>query len=69
MLQSIVKNDPVVDGNRRLGWVATAVFLEISGVESTTAANNAVYELVKTVPARQLDVEEIAASLPTLIEG
>jgi prophage maintenance system killer protein len=36
LLQPIVENHPLVDGNRRLGWVATAVFLEISGVEATT---------------------------------
>ena len=36
LLQSIVEHHPLVDGNRRLGWVATAVFLEISGVEATT---------------------------------
>jgi death-on-curing protein len=68
LLQSIVKNHPLVDGNKRLGWVATAVFLEINGVEATSAANDAVYELVMTVAAGQLDVEEIAASLRTLIE-
>ena len=68
LLQSIVKNHPLVDGNKRLGWVATAVFLEINGVEATSAANDAVYELVMTVAAGQLDVEEIAASLQTLIE-
>ncbi len=29
LLQSIVKNHALVDGNKRLGWLATAVFLEI----------------------------------------
>ena len=32
LLQSIVNNHPLVDGNKRLGWLATAVFLELNGV-------------------------------------
>ena len=33
LLQSIVKNHALVDGNERLGWLTTAVFLEINHVE------------------------------------
>ena len=32
LLQSVVKNHALVDGNKRLGWLATATFLEINGV-------------------------------------
>ena len=31
LLQSIVNNHALVDGNKRLGWLATAVFLAGSG--------------------------------------
>ena len=30
LLHSIVKNHALVDGNKRLGWLATAVLLELS---------------------------------------
>jgi death-on-curing protein len=30
LLQSIVINHALIDGNKRLGWLATAVFLEIN---------------------------------------
>ena len=30
LLQSIVKNHALVDGNKRLAWMATAVFLELN---------------------------------------
>ena len=63
LLQSIVKNHPLVDGNKRLGWLATAVFLELNGVQATSAVNDAVYETVMAVAAGQLDVDEIAAAL------
>lgn len=65
--QSIVKNHPLVDGNKRLGWLATAVFLELNGVQATTAANDAVYDTVMEVAAGQLDVQEIAEALKNMI--
>lgn len=67
LLQSIVKNHPLVDGNKRLGWLATAVLLELNGVQATTAANDAVYDTVMKVAAGQLDVQEIAEALKTMI--
>ena len=45
LLQSIVKNHPLVDGNKRLGWLATAVFLELNGVAVAGASNDDVYEV------------------------
>jgi prophage maintenance system killer protein len=32
LLESVVNNHALVDGNKRLGWLATAVFLELNGV-------------------------------------
>ncbi|MXZ31721.1 MAG: type II toxin-antitoxin system death-on-curing family toxin [Acidimicrobiia bacterium] len=63
LLQSIVKNHPLIDGNKRLGWLATAVFLEINGVSATAAHNDHVYELVMRVAAEDAAVEEIADRL------
>ena len=37
LLQSVVNNHALIDGNKRLGWLATAVFLELSGVSVTAA--------------------------------
>ena len=31
LLDSLVRNHPLVDGNKRLGWLATLVFLDING--------------------------------------
>ena len=66
LLQSIVKNRALVDGNKRLGWLATAVFLEISHVEISRASNDDVYELVIDVAAGQPTVDEIADRLRRL---
>lgn len=63
LFQSIVKNHPLVDGNKRLGWVATAVLLELNGVPAAAASNDAVHDLVVAVAAGQIEVAEIAALL------
>lgn len=33
MIGSLVRNRPLVDGNKRLAWTATVVFLRLNGVE------------------------------------
>ena len=65
-LHSIVNNHALVDGNKRLGWLATAVFLELNGVEVTAISNNDVYDLVIDVAADHADVEQIAGELRRL---
>ena len=69
LLQSIVNNHALVDGNKRLGWLAAAVFLELNGVDVTTATNDDVYDLVMDVAAGDDDVEQISKRLRALIPG
>jgi death-on-curing protein len=69
LMHSIVKNHPLVDGNKRLGWLATAVFLELNGVAVTHIANDEVYELVIGVTTGSDDVEAIAAALRSAVEA
>jgi death-on-curing protein len=68
LMHSIVKHHPLVDGNKRLGWLATAVFLELNGVAVTHIANDEVYELVIGVTTGSDDVEAIAAALRSAVE-
>lgn len=63
LLQSIVNNHALVDGNKRLGWLATAVFLELNDASVAGATNNDVYELVMTVASVQVSIEDLAARL------
>ncbi|MEZ5171395.1 MAG: type II toxin-antitoxin system death-on-curing family toxin [Acidimicrobiia bacterium] len=67
LLDSIVNNHPLVDGNKRLGWLATAVFLEINGVTISGADNDAVYDLVVQVATGPSDVEGTASLLEALV--
>lgn len=63
LLHSVVNNHPLVDGNKRLGWLATAVFLELNDASFITATNDAVYDLVMTAASTDLAVDDIAGML------
>ena len=67
LMQSIVKNHALVDGNKRLGWLGTAVFLEINGVPVVQASNDGVYDLVLGVAAGSDSVATIAVALRRLV--
>ena len=68
LLQSILKDHALIDGNKRLGWLATAVFLELNGETPSKLANEVVYELVYEVAAGELAVDEIASMIRVAVE-
>lgn len=68
LLQSIVNNHALVDGNKRLGWLATAVFLEVSGIRASRASNDDVYELVVWVAATNPDLDHITTRLRRVVQ-
>jgi death-on-curing protein len=67
LLQSVVKNHALVDGNKRLGWVATAVFLHLNGIGADSATNDDVFDLVMDVAAHARTVDEIASALKAIV--
>jgi death on curing protein len=67
LLQSVVNNHTLVDGNKRLGWLAAAVFLELNGIRASRATNDGVYALVMHVAAGAPTVEQIAGELRRII--
>ena len=67
LLQSIVNNDALVDGNKRLGWLATAVFLELNGIKASRASNIDVYELVIWIASSNPGLADITTRLRNLI--
>ena len=62
LLDSLVRNHPLVDGNKRLGWLATLVFLDINGHWIETPDDDA-YQLVMAVAAGELSLKETAEAL------
>ena len=69
LLHSVVKNHPLVDGNKRLGWLACAVFLDINGTDPTAASNDDVYELVMHVAVHPIEIDELAGRLRAILDA
>jgi len=66
LLDSVVGNHSLVDGNKRLGWLATVAFLWING-QLLLAPEDDAYDLVIAVAERRISVSESAGSLAAWI--
>jgi len=64
LIHSIARNRALVDGNKRLGWLATVVFYGLNDVV-LDAPDGEAYELVMAVARSEPPVKEIAAALAT----
>jgi death-on-curing protein len=63
LLHSLARNHSLVDGNKRLAWLATYVFLDLAGHAPITT-DDEVVEFVQAVAAGELtELPEIAARL------
>jgi death on curing protein len=63
LLHSLARDHPLVDGNKRLAWLATYVFCAKNGLE-LDPDDDAAYHLVIAIATGSLDdVEEIARIL------
>lgn len=62
LLHSLVRNHALVDGNKRVGFTSTVLFLHRNDVSLAFEEDEA-YDLVIAVAEGRLDVPEIAAAL------
>ncbi len=62
LLHSLVKNHALVDGNKRLAWLATVVFCDLNGAAPELSDDEA-FHLVWEVASSDLDLTRIAARL------
>lgn len=68
LLESIVRNHPLVDGNKRLGWLSVVVFCGLNGVD-VEAPDDSVYDLVVAVAAGELGWAEVARRLEPMLSA
>lgn len=62
LLQSLARNHALVDGNKRVAWLATVVFLDLNSYQPDLSDDEA-FELVMEVAEGAVDVEQIAHRL------
>lgn len=63
LLESLVRNHALVDGNKRLGWTALRVFCLINDRDVSPPDEDEAYDLVIAVASGQRTVSEIAQTL------
>ena len=61
LLHSLVRNHALVDGNKRLAWLATVVFLEINGMVLAVGDDDAVEFVIAVADGSLDDLPKIAA--------
>jgi death-on-curing protein len=64
LLHSLANNHALVDGNKRLAWLATVVFLDINGW-ATSLDDDEAFDLVWEIAGTSIGVEGIALRLRT----
>lgn len=62
LLESVVRNHPLIDGNKRLGWMAVFVFYGLNGFDLDAPEDDA-YDLVIAVRTGSLAYAEAAERL------
>jgi death-on-curing protein len=62
LLESLVNNHSLVDGNQRLGWLAVVVFYGLNDID-LDVDDDAAYDIVIAVASGQLEYPAVARSL------
>lgn len=62
LLESLVRNHALIDGNKRIGWLATVVFYGLNDLD-LEAPDDEAYELVIAVASSAITYEVAAAHL------
>jgi len=62
LLHSLTNNHALIDGNKRLAWLATTVFLDLNDLAPDLSDDEA-FDLVWEIASTALDVEAIASRL------
>lgn len=63
LLHSVLRNHPLIDGNKRLAWVAARVFLALNGFDFTPHEDRAVEFVLAAASGESDDLDTVAATL------
>jgi death on curing protein len=59
LMESLARNNALFDGNKRLAWLATNVFLELNG-QAVQFSDNEIFSLLREVQQGYLATNELA---------
>lgn len=69
LLESLVQNHPFVDGNKRVAFAVTDVFLRINGYRITADSNAIFATLMKFFDDRTFDLKHLVPWLQSIVEN
>jgi death-on-curing protein len=68
LLESLIQNHPFVDGNKRVAFAVTDVFLRINGYRITADTETIYAALMKLFDEKTLDLEHLVSWLESIVE-
>jgi death on curing protein len=63
LLDAVVRHHALVDGNKRLGWAAAAVFYDLNGVDLDPPSVDDAVDLVVAVAAGTMELSKLTERL------
>ena len=67
LLESLAVNHPFVDGNKRVAFAVTDVFLRINGYEINSTSQKIYSELIRLFDAKEFDFENLEKFLQKIV--
>ena len=63
LLDAVVRQHALVDGNKRLGWAAAVVFYDLNGIDLDPPSVDEAVDLVVAVAAGQMELSKLSERL------
>ncbi len=68
LLESLIQNHPFVDGNKRVAFAVTDVFLRVNGYQITADSRTIFAALMKLFADQTFDMEHLVPWLESIVE-
>ena len=68
LLDSVQRNHPLLDGNKRLGYLLVSLILRGNGLDESHVSDDAWYELIVEVASERVELDELAARLKERVQ-
>ena len=68
LLQSLIQNHSFIDGNKRVAFATTAIFLRMNGYRLNVEADNGESFLIDEVIQKRIPIKDIATWLETYMQ-
>ena len=68
LLQSLIQNHSFIDGNKRVAFATTAIFLRMNGYRLNVEADNGESFIIDEVIQKRIQIKDIATWLETYMQ-